>query len=356
MNTSSRVGAWPFVFGTRVFRPVGRVQGDHLALVQDRDPVAQPLGLVHVVRGQDDGRVVALADLAHEGLHVALRVRVEPGRRLVEQEERGRREEAAGDGDLLLHPARHPLHRLGERLLLEPQAQQDLAHLPSGLRHRHPVQAGGVGQVLQGRELLEEGGVDRDPVDQPLHGELLLLDVVAEHADRAAVREEERRDEADERRLPRAVGAEDAEDLPPLDGEVQGFEGDDVLLPVRVGNAPGKGPLLAREDLAHALQFKRRWQHERLLDERDNNGNRPTGHKSCPRGRGVAPTERYSPCGSSFCPSEKPRKRPVHEMAEYSMRRWGRQEVHDDLACCSGTARRVPFKSARALATEVPRL
>src|SRR5262245_20881838 len=37
-----------------------RVEGDDLAVVDDRQPVAQPVGLAHVVAGQQDGRVVPL--------------------------------------------------------------------------------------------------------------------------------------------------------------------------------------------------------------------------------------------------------------------------------------------------------
>ena len=37
-----------------------RSQGDHLAVIHDRHAVAQPLGLVHVVRGQQDGAAGAL--------------------------------------------------------------------------------------------------------------------------------------------------------------------------------------------------------------------------------------------------------------------------------------------------------
>ena len=45
------------------------------------------------------------------------------------------------------------------------------------------VEPGREQQVLHRAELLEEGGVDADPVDQPLDRHLVALDVVAEDLD-----------------------------------------------------------------------------------------------------------------------------------------------------------------------------
>ena len=72
-----------------------------------------------------------------------------------------------------------------------------------------PVQPGGEQQVLHRAELLEEGGVDADPVDHALDRHLLALDVVAEDLDSTAVEREQPADQADQGRLARAVGAED---------------------------------------------------------------------------------------------------------------------------------------------------
>ena len=56
------------------------------------------------------------------------------------------------------------------------------------------VEAGGEHQVLHRAELLEEGRIDRHPVDEPLHGELVALDVVAEDLDPALVQGQQPRD------------------------------------------------------------------------------------------------------------------------------------------------------------------
>ena len=99
----------------------------------------------------------------------------------------------------------------------EADALQDLRDPVAGLRRRHPVEACRVAEVLGGRHLLEERGLDRDPVDEPAHRTLSRDDVVAEDLRRAAVGEEQRREHADECRLPRAVLAQDGDALAALD-------------------------------------------------------------------------------------------------------------------------------------------
>ena len=82
------------------------------------------------------------------------------------------------------------------------------------------VQPGGEQQVLHRAELLEEGGVDADPVDQALDRHLVALDVEAEDLDPTLVEGQQPADEADERRLARAVGAEDPVDVAALEAQV----------------------------------------------------------------------------------------------------------------------------------------
>src|SRR5581483_3603335 len=55
---------------------------DHLALVDDRDPVAESLGLVREVRRQQQGSALGL-DLREELPRLAARAGIEPRRRLV---------------------------------------------------------------------------------------------------------------------------------------------------------------------------------------------------------------------------------------------------------------------------------
>ena len=100
---------------------VGGALRDDAPAVDDGDAVAERLGLVHVVRGQQDGGVVRIAQLADEDLHVLLGARIEAGGRLVEQQQNRRGQEGARDGDFLLHAARHVLQRLRMRSCLMPR-------------------------------------------------------------------------------------------------------------------------------------------------------------------------------------------------------------------------------------------
>ena len=94
--------------------------GDDAAVVHDDEPVAELLGLVHVVRRDDERDALALEPEQPVPQHVP-RLWVETGGRLVEEQHLGVVHEAAGDGEPALHPARErldpvvaPLGELGE--------------------------------------------------------------------------------------------------------------------------------------------------------------------------------------------------------------------------------------------------
>src|SRR5205814_6661960 len=92
----------PICFGRD--QPGWAVLDDDTAAGEDGDRAAQALRLGQVVRREDDRRVVRLTELLDERLDVELRTWIETGRRLVEEEERGTRQECTSDRDLLLHP------------------------------------------------------------------------------------------------------------------------------------------------------------------------------------------------------------------------------------------------------------
>src|SRR5207237_145198 len=81
----------------------------------------------------------------------------------------------------------------------------------------HPVEPGRVREVLGGRHLLEEARLDRDAVDQQADCTGLGEHVVAEHARLAAFVEKQGREQADQRRLARAVLAQDGDALAVVD-------------------------------------------------------------------------------------------------------------------------------------------
>ena len=114
--------------------------GDDPAVVHDDEPVAQLLGLVHVVRRDDEGDALALEPEQPVPQHVS-RLRVEPGGRLVEEQHLGVVHEAARDGEPALHPARQRLDpvvaALGELGELE-QLVGALAHLGAASPKNRP--------------------------------------------------------------------------------------------------------------------------------------------------------------------------------------------------------------------------
>ena len=77
---------------------VGRALGDDLAVVHDRDPVAERVGLFEVVGGDEDGHALGAqpADLVP---HVGPALRVEAGGRLVEEDDARLVDDAERDVD-----------------------------------------------------------------------------------------------------------------------------------------------------------------------------------------------------------------------------------------------------------------
>ena len=63
-----------------------RAEREQLAVVDDREPVAELVGLFHVVRGEEDGLAVAV-QLAEDLPQRDATLRVEAGGRLVEEQD-----------------------------------------------------------------------------------------------------------------------------------------------------------------------------------------------------------------------------------------------------------------------------
>jgi hypothetical protein len=86
------------------------LDGDQAPVADDRDAVAQTLDLVEVVRGQKDRRA-ALALLGHDLVELLLHERIQPARRLVEDQQLGRVKQGLDEADLLAVAARQMPHR-----------------------------------------------------------------------------------------------------------------------------------------------------------------------------------------------------------------------------------------------------
>ena len=84
---------------------------------------------------------------------------------------------------------------------------------------RQAVEAGCIGEVLFGAHPLEEARLDRHAVHESSHGTCIRERVVSKDSRGSSVLQEQRREQPDERRLARAVAAEDRYTLAAGDGE-----------------------------------------------------------------------------------------------------------------------------------------
>ena len=208
---------------------------DDAALVDDDDVVREPVGLVEVLGREDDGRPgrrERLDDLPQ----LLPAARVEPGRRLVEEHHGWHRDEAERE----VEP---PAHAAGERrdpapaVVREVDEVEQLRGPGPGAAAGQPCEAGDDAEVL----LRGEGVVDRRglPREAEPAADLVPLadDVEARDPRRAGVRDEQGGEDADRRRLARAVRAEEGAHGAGRDDEVEAGE----RLVVAVGLAQAHG-------------------------------------------------------------------------------------------------------------------
>src|SRR6266850_2505386 len=196
----------------------GGAEGDHLAVVHDGDVVAEPLGLVHVMRRQED-RPAAASQVPDDLPELPPRLGIEARRRLIEEEEIGIADEGAGDGEALLLPARQVGHP-GFSLLEEADLLHDLRRGPPFPVER-PEQSDRLlhGQLVGELGLLER---DADPLSQVA---VIPSPPEAEHLDLAAARLEDPLEDLDRRRLACAVRPEEPEALARAHLEVEPANG-----------------------------------------------------------------------------------------------------------------------------------
>ena len=206
----------------------GGVERDDAPVVDDEQPVAA-IGVFHQVGGDQDGQAILGPRRGQVVPEVDAGAGVETSRRLVEQDEGGSVHQSLGEIDPPLHAARERFHPV-------------VLALPHGHPVEHPVDArferGAahavevplVAHVLAHREFCVEARRLEDHADVLAHRLGRSGDVVAGDAGRATRRCEQRRQDAEERRLSAAVGPEQAEDLAAVHSE--GEAGERLRLPV----------------------------------------------------------------------------------------------------------------------------
>src|SRR5262249_34955591 len=118
-----------------------RIECHQFPFVEDGHPVAERLGLCHIVGAEKDRGVVVITKLMHESLHVLFRARVEPGCWLVEQQQDRRGQQRTRDGHLLLHPPRKLLQRFTDLVARDTQPVENGVGLIAYVRSTPAVEA-----------------------------------------------------------------------------------------------------------------------------------------------------------------------------------------------------------------------
>ncbi len=135
--------------GVDAHRPLevlGRVDREQLAVVDDREPVAELVGLLHVVRGEQD-RLAVGVELAEDLPERDAALRVEAGGRLVEEEDRGSVHDRPRHHQPLRHAAREREH-IGAAAVGEPELVEQAGGLGLRRLRAHPEEPAVEVEVL----------------------------------------------------------------------------------------------------------------------------------------------------------------------------------------------------------------
>jgi len=200
------------------------------AMVHDRDTVRHREGLLLVMRDVDEGDADLPLQVLELGLHLLPQLEVEGAERLVEQQHLGAVDQGTGERDPLLLAAGQ-LIRPGPLPPVEPGQADGRGDAAAELGPRHVGLAQPEGDVLEHVEVREqrialEHGVDRAPVRREA-GDLPPGDL-----DRPLRRPLESGDHPQRGCLTAAARADDGEELPRRDVEVDGPDGDQLAEPL----------------------------------------------------------------------------------------------------------------------------
>ena len=183
---------------------------DDGAAIDDRQVGDEAVGLLEVVRRQQDRQVLGAAQLLDLLPHRDAHLGIEAGRRLVEEEDARTVHERHRDVEAPLHPARVAA-RDPVGGLLEPDLLEQVLHALLDLAAAHAEDAALQAQVLAAGERDVDAVLLLDDADAAPHARRVASDVEVRDPRRARVGVRQRGEDLHCRRLSGAVRPEQAE-------------------------------------------------------------------------------------------------------------------------------------------------
>jgi len=195
---------------------------DDPAVIDDADVAAQLLGLLQIMGGEDDGDAL-LVEFGEKAPHRAAQLDIDPGGRLIEDQQSRLMNQGASDHQAPLHAAGQ-LARGHIALVPQPQLVEVLLGTLLGDARGNPVITGlGHDDVEDLLELVEVELLGHH-TQATLERRRLLVQVMAEHVDRAAGLGHQGRENADGGGFAGAIGAEQCEKIPFGDIQVDAMQ------------------------------------------------------------------------------------------------------------------------------------
>ena len=167
---------------------------------------------------QHDGDALGVSQRAQLRQEVPAGRRVEPGARLVEEQDGGPRKEPLGELDAAPEPPRQPLREL-PRALGEPELDEKHVDALGELGTAQAVEPAVMAEVLLDGELAVDARVLEDDAEPAAHRVRRARHVVTEDAGGTAVGRQEGGEDTEEGALAATVRAEETEQLAARHGE-----------------------------------------------------------------------------------------------------------------------------------------
>ena len=203
-------------------------RGQQLAAVKEQEAIAEALGLVHLVRAVEHGGAGA-RESEDRSEHTLARLRIDPHRRLVDQDNLRPVQDASREAQPPAHADRELRHGLVGAVGEADQVER-MADRRGRISRRDALRAGEEVQVLGRRQ----GGIERHLLghepEHAAHGRRLGGQTVPPDRHGAGVEAEQGGEDAERGRLARAVRTKQSDDLARCNGERESRERDPLAV------------------------------------------------------------------------------------------------------------------------------